>query len=250
MTTTIVTTFDPSKYEQYGEEMLRSLNESIQDDNVQVVVYYDGDPNQISHFNRCTPISFKKACGSVHQEFLKVAKKKQKSLVTDPPNSRKYEDERQFLYDAARFSYKWFALIEASKQFAALDTDYLVWLDADVVATRPFTENFFKGLLPQGNLMAYLGRLKPYTETGFLVFDIANPYYDAFFYEMEDLYHYHKIFNLSRWIDCVAFDHAREKVEAIGAKTRDLTPGMMGHVWELSPLACCLTHNKGLRKVS
>ena len=145
-----------------------------------------------------------------------------------------------YLYNARKFSHKVYAQLDAFES----DHRYVVWLDADVLFTGEVTKDFLVGLL-DGGFCAFLGRELTYTETGFLLFDTFHPEFPAFVTRYRDYYDKRYLFELTCWIDCMAFDAARE-----GLNATNLTPKAQGmiDVFSRSPLKDVLTHNKGNRK--
>jgi hypothetical protein len=142
-----------------------------------------------------------------------------------------------YLFDARRFSHKVFAMLDAFES----GSKYVVWVDADMVYTNKLTARFVKRLL-DGEMCAYLGRNKCYTETGFLAFNTQHPDFAELKKRLTALYIDRLLFILDYWIDCTAFDQARRDLS--GA---NLTPDAMGmiNVFDLSPLASIMTHKKG-----
>lgn len=249
MSISIVTTFDPDKYEQYGEKCLRSLDQNLKDRFAQVFVYYDGSPEDIEKFGRCLFVSFEEATGGAFKDFVNYASKKRSIENFHPVNSKEYEDGKEFLFDAVRFSYKWFALIEAYWEHRN-STHCLVWLDADTEVIDTIPEGWFECLM-KGSMCSYLPRARPYTETGCLIFNTQHRDTEHFFKRMEDMYHRLELFSLDYWIDCWAFDAVRVEMEGtLGTEFYSLNSRTLtGHVWEHSPLVSKIVHNKGLRKL-
>jgi hypothetical protein len=64
----------------------------------------------------------------------------------DPTAGGNDRGKGSYLWDAVRFSHKTFAVAHAIKN---IDTDYVLWLDADTYTFRPITKEFVIGLLPE-----------------------------------------------------------------------------------------------------
>lgn len=150
-------------------------------------------------------------------------------------------EPRSYLFDARKFSNKVFAQVDA---FNDAEERYIVWVDGDVLFHADFDAKFFKDLV-KGYFCAYLGRGKTYTETGMIIFDMDHPDFDEFAKRYESFYLDRTLFLLPYWIDCLAFDTARQGLEA-----KDLTPEVSGmvDVFSRSPLAEICSHDKGARK--
>lgn len=142
-----------------------------------------------------------------------------------------------YLFDANRFCHKVYAQLDAFKSRHR----YVVWIDSDIVVRKRFGQSFIKKLL-DGEMCAYLGRQNCYTETGFIVFDTRHPDFPAFEKRYREIYDKKYLFVLDYWIDCLAFDEARQ-----GLSGNNLTPDACGmvNVFDNSPLAEFMTHNKG-----
>ena len=198
MSTTLITTFSDTGYNTYAKYFLDSLVEHI-DDNVKVVIYTDSpkfEPNG-NWFNLNL---------AEHAPGLLEFKKRNSHRVVP-------EGTKGFLKDAIRFSHKSYCIVHAARNCT---TDQLIWLDADTEIIKPLTEKYLRSHLPAGKFVSYLGRPDRYTETGWLSFDMTNPYQKEFFDLWEWYYSTDEIYNLSAQLDCHVFDACREKLEAEG----------------------------------
>ena len=141
-----------------------------------------------------------------------------------------------FLFDAQRFSHKVYALLDAFQS----KHRYVVWLDADIVVKKRFGQKLIKRCL-DGHMCAYLGRQGCYTETGFIAFDTHHPDFPEFEKLYREMYDLRYIFLEKWWVDCVAFDVARN------GKGNNLTPAAIGmvSVFEDAPIGEYFDHFKG-----
>lgn len=146
---------------------------------------------------------------------------------------------KNYLFDARKFSHKVYAQLDAFEH-----KRYVVWLDSDIVVIGKLTKHFLKNLI-KDHFCAYLGRNDCYTETGFLIFDTHHEDFLVFKQRYADYYNKRYLFELRFWIDCLAFDKARE-----GLQAKNLTPKVNGmvDVFSRSPLKDIFIHNKGNRK--
>jgi hypothetical protein len=94
------------------------------------------------------------------------------------------------------------------ESFKTADTRYLLFLDADVAALKPFTIDIATDLL-QNYFCGFIGRDTLLTETGFILYDLEYEGSNNFFEDFIDLYNKDQLFNLESWCDCGAFDHIR-----------------------------------------
>ncbi len=149
-------------------------------------------------------------------------------------------EPQTYLFNAQKFCHKVYAQLDAFES----GERYVVWFDADCVFTADMQTKFLKKLV-KDHFCAYLGRKGTYTETGFLIFDTHHDDFPKFKERYRALYDQRLIFGLKFWIDCIAFDEARQ-----GLQARNLTPEVEGmvDVFSRSPLKKYVEHDKGARK--
>lgn len=166
-----------------------------------------------------------------HKDF--VGRNKDKDHPTD------------YRKQAVRFCHKVFAIKHALEQIEQMPENkprYLVWLDADVLTTRPVTIDEIKKCLPhEGKAVAYLGRKDwDHSECGWLAFNLHNGGKDII-QKTLDYYLTDDLFNKPQWHDSYLWDLAM-----FGAECTNLTkdkPGM--DIWPMSPMAPWSKHYKG-----
>ena len=95
------------------------------------------------------------------------------------------------------------------ESFKNASTRFLLFLDADVAALKPFNGTIAADLLDK-HFCGFIGRDMLLTETGFILYDLHNPGTSIFFESFIDLYNKDQLFNLESWCDCGAFDHIRK----------------------------------------
>jgi len=222
MTVNVVTTFSQKGYEVYGRKMIQSFADCWPQD-VKLFAFYEGDkPDDAS--SRATWVSLD-------------ADKDRETFIRE--NEDRGDTPEDYRFRVIRYSHKVWA------QTAAPRHGKLIWLDADTVTVNPVTSDILAQILPPDDKMAaYLAR--PYhrhTETGFISYNTnAGPLLD----EMRRIYVSNEVFKLPEWHDCAVFDHARVKFERKGFRFHNLCPTAMGlNVFEQSPLASIIRHNKG-----
>ena len=206
---TAITTFNKKGLDLYGRNAMDSFAEHWPR-SVSLVVYTEGfsieDGPQVSgvDLNTAAPnlLTFKAHYGK------------------QPMANGHTVDGYNYNFDAVRFSHKMFAMFSAAR---SLETDYLVWIDGDVVTHADVPDRFIPELMT-GVFAVYLGRRGMHSETGFLCFDLRHPEAKSFFGTMERIYLSGELFKLNAWHDCEVFDVARAVFEAQGKiKTRDLS---------------------------
>lgn len=210
-----VTSFNPQK-QPYGRKCLKSLGEFFPG---KVVAYLEGTPEEGAR----DFFSIPGVC-----DYLEKIKRVSGSDGGEPYDYR---------FDTNKFCRKVFA------QDAVFDEDqYVFWFDADSYLLKPIPEEFLVGLVKDFPF-AYLGR-KNYTETGWLGFNTQHKRFGEFRKKYLDCFTSGRIFSLSEWHDCFAFDYARK-----GIPGNDLGKGAaMGHVLLNSVLAPYLEHCKGPKR--
>lgn len=162
----------------------------------------------------------------------------------DPSNYRK---------QAVRFCHKVFALKSASdfwqeekQRTGKTECRYLIWMDADVLTTRPVTIEALQKCLPKdGDAVAYMGRKDwDHSECGWLAFDLENGGSDVI-NRMHSIYVSDNIFLHEQWHDSWIFDRVI-KDNGLNLTVTNLTPDANGmEVWPQSPMASWSRHYKG-----
>lgn len=145
-----------------------------------------------------------------------------------------------FRFDAWKFSPQGFIPYAAVQ---GCGTEFLCWLDADVVTQRRVPEGFIESLMPVGKDLAYLGRGDKHSEIGFQLYRMPGA--ADMLSTFRDLYNTDEVLGLKETHSAFVFDTARR---ATGIAAHDLTPGGSGDVFGVSPLAKYLVHLKGKRK--
>ena len=165
-----------------------------------------------------------------------------------PKAGDKDRNKGSFLWDAVRFSHKTFTVAHAVKN---IDTDYVLWLDADTFTFRPITKEFVLGLLSDDKLVNYLGRVT-YPECGWVCYNRRHEKINEFINEWTKLYNTGSIFNELEWHDSYVFWHLSKEYR----KNKNITVNDIGywkgvkghHVFVNSELGLYMDHLKGKRK--
>jgi hypothetical protein len=132
-----------------------------------------------------------------------------------------------FRFDAFRFSFKIFSILQAIELFRP-DSHY-AWLDADVRCLRPLSSKGLVEFFPADDeVMSYLGRLKfpltgAYSECGFLGFNARCSRVSAFLSRMADVYVSGEIFSHREWHDSWIWDQVRLEFERNGDKFKNIS---------------------------
>lgn len=231
MSTTIITTFSDKNYNDYAKYFMASL-EKFLDPNVNVLIYTDSPlfDNQDNWKNVILP-----------DRCPELVSFKERNKNKPVP-----EGSKGFLYDAVRFSHKSYCIVDASR---TVNSDYMIWLDADTEILAPISEEYLTSHLPQGKFVSYLGRPDRYTETGWLSFDLTNQYSKEFFDLWEWYYNTDEIYNLTAQLDCHVFDAVREKLEKENKiQGENISPANTGKAHFDLRFSKHMCHYKGDRK--
>jgi hypothetical protein len=233
MKITIISTFSPKHYKIYGRYFVESLQKFL-DNRVNVVLYTDtlltlpksNFSNRI--LNECCP------------NLVEFKKRNSNKIV---PNGTK-----GWLKDAVRFSHKSYCIVHASR---TIETDLLIWLDADTEVISPITHQYLSEQLNSDCFVSYLGRPNRYTETGWLCFDLRNKWSKKFFDQWEWYYNTDEIYNLTAQLDCHVFDAVREEMETSGKiKGQNISPPDLKSQHFDRKFLGKMTHYKGDKKES
>jgi len=234
----VITTFGDDSWNLYAKSMLQSF---VQYWPKEVPIMVKLDTSTLApEVNKVLREYDGLACGweKEHAEFVERHKGKD-----DPTNYRK---------QVVRFCHKIFAIkyaLEAVRKAKAAGDDgiprYLIWLDADVLTTRPVSVAEIEACLPkEGDAVSYLGRKDwPHSECGWLAFDLDNGGANLIdlFYSM---YTSDSVLNLEELHDSWVFDHISGTGTDI--KRTNLSPNAVGmEVWPQSPMAAWSRHYKG-----
>lgn len=156
-----------------------------------------------------------------------------------------------------KFSFKSFAMYRASK---IVDTEYLIWLDADITTTQPLEKSLLDFYTDENKFCSYLNRNNHKknklgmryllsSETGFIIFNLKHPYAEEFFERFIDYYKTDKIFNLYEVTDNFILDTVIKQMETEGKISNiELTDGTYEQPLKQTKLGLILSHQMGAKK--
>jgi hypothetical protein len=229
---TVVTSFSPKGYEEYGKDFLRTFRE-FWPSNVQLKLYCDD--------------YFYEEHTKLDAEDMPEWRYFYEGIVRFPLMCGETPNGYNIQFDA-RMARKTFIQADACNQFGGK----VFWIDADVITHSPVPEGFLDEMLPDNKLCCFLGRDGwMYTESGFLGFNANHPYCEAFMNGYKRIFTQGYIFTQPAWHDCIAFDMARSASDPSWFK--NLAEGCQHgemHPFIHSPLAAYMDHRKGARKSS
>lgn len=168
-----------------------------------------------------------------HQKFLKFfsplyeAKGVKIIQKINSNNKAEISIKKDFRFDAIKFSYKVFAINYIKN--LDLNGSYLIWTDADLRCKKNFNIEDLALYLPEKNeLMSYLGRNSfptnnPYSECGFLGFNVKHESFTDFLERMTEIYLSGEIFSHQEWHDSWIWDRVREEFQEKKIKFKNIS---------------------------
>jgi hypothetical protein len=247
-TYTVVTTFNASGYQLYGQRMIQSFLQNWPSA-VTLYVYAEGctveetAPN-LKVFN-------------LEQESSKLVAFKQRwknvpkangDVSQDPVRSKRKDAGKGFKWDAVRFSHKVYAIFDAAVK---TQDDFLIWMDADNYCHSPVSQERIEQLIPVDKDLCYLGRKGKFSECGLYAMNLNSDRTLKFLSQFEAMYEDAEqgIFTLPEWHDSFVFDAVRRGLPFL--EELNWSAGLVvgeGHPLINSEWGAYLDHLKGARK--
>lgn len=247
---TVVTTFNQEGLEIYGQKMINTF-EQYWPDSVDLVVYTE-NCNPITTKPNVRVVDLLEANKSLRKFLKRHSNNPEANGGPGPHNQGIWSAKKSFKWQAVRFCYKVFATQHAAE---TIDTDWLIWLDADSHTHSPVTEQFLSKVCPENYLISYLGRTDRYhSECGWVAYNLGNLLAGQYIEYFANMYETDKIFDYPEWHDSYIWDEVRKHFrDAMGAKFYNLNPepdtkGLAGHPFINSELGTVMDHKKGDRK--
>lgn len=242
---TVITTFHPAGLKQYAQTMIDSF-EKFWPNNVDLVAYAENCHPTVA---RTKVIDLLKAS----PDLVSFKNKHQDNPIANGTVMKEtglpFKDNN-FKWDAVRFSHKVFAVIHAC---ATIDSDWIIWLDADSKTFRNIPENFLDQVCDPHALACYLGRREKYhSECGWVAYNRQHPELQKFMQDWRDLYVSDRLFDLKEYHDSFVFDELRKQYQTQGTYFHNLSPVLPGkgpgHPFIASPLGLYMDHMKGAKR--
>jgi len=254
-TLSVITTFPTKEYNTYAKRMLESFILNWPDD-VKLYIYYEDIKPDLE--------SKKFVYVNTHEvnPDLVAFKERHKNdpvangeLQEIPGGVRRLNNagwndrgKGSYLWDAPRFAHKTFCVDHALK---TIDTDLVLWLDADTYTFQPIPKEFVLDLLPSDppRLLNYLGRGDLYPECGWVCYNRRHPKIKKFMETWTNLYKNDTIFQELEWHDSYLFWQMIQRVAPNECFDIGGGVGTKGHhVFVNSRLGEFIDHLKGKRK--
>jgi hypothetical protein len=166
-------------------------------------------------------------------------------VSTDPIRSKRRDAGKGFKWDAVRFAHKVYSIFDAARRS---NSDYLLWMDADMVCHSPITTERLDQLCTKD--LCFLGRRGKYTECGLYAMNLNSDRTHEFLKRFQEYYDQAEsgIFTLAEWHDSFVFDAVRKQCHL---KEQDWSSHIIsgeGHPLINSEWGAYLDHLKGARK--
>lgn len=236
MSLTVCTGWAPAGFEEYGRRFVETFAKHWPQ-SVRLIVYGE-EPVPLPR-GEMRPLSSIPGAA----EFRARHKDSKAANGRDPKPSWKPSWRAagyNYRFDAWKFSPQGFIPWHAAQDCG---TEFLCWLDGDVIALRDIDPEWLTRLLPDSYAAAYLGRVGMHSEIGFQLYRL--PHAMRMLERFAEMYATDEVFSLTEWHSAYVWDHVRKTT---GAPCHNLTPRGTGHVWCQSPLGVFMDHTKGARK--
>ena len=242
----VVTTFNKKGFDICAREMVASFDKFWNEDIALNVYYEDMNVPEIKTSDRISFFSF-------NQEVKKWYEFQSNFFLRElnkPDNSV----NSFYKYSAIKFAHKIYAI---EKQLEKNISEYLIWLDSDVITFKSVTNSFIETLIEKDSYLTFLGRehINFHSEAGFLIFNTKNKFHKIFWERMMEMYDQGKLFDQNEWHDSYIFDVVRLELEKNLLKNINIS--LMGlnksndklNVFDNSVLGEFMNHFKGNRKL-
>lgn len=247
MNISIVTTFNQEGLDKYAQRMLDSFAKNWPD-TITLFAYAENCTPVVTAKN-IQVVDMVKTCTKLNafKERWAGVPKANGDVTDDPIRSKRKDSGKGFKWDAIRFSHKVYAIFDCASK---INTDWLVWMDADTYCHSPITYNQIEKFFPKDKDLCFLGREGKYTECGLYGMNMQTNNTFKFLEKFEDMYENAEqgIFTLDEWHDSFVFDAVRKE---FNLNELNWSSGIIkgeGHPLINSDWGAYLDHLKGARK--
>lgn len=244
---TVVTTFNASGYASYGQRMVKTWLQ-YWPASVSLVVYSESCSVSESAPNLTVLdlVASSAELAAFKSRWQHVAWANG-DISNDPVRSQRKDSAKNFKWDAVRFAHKVYSIFHCAK---TVNTDWLIWMDADTVCHGTITESDIARLCPSDKDLCFLGRKGKFSECGLYAMNLSSERTRDFLSQFQKYYDQAEqgIFKLAEWHDSFVFDAVR-KHHALNELdwSSHLITGE-GHPLINSEWGAWLDHLKGNRK--
>lgn len=228
MNVQVVTTFSNDGYRCYGKRFLETFLKHAPA--TPIHVYHESMPE----IDLIAPM--------LDWHNLDLDLERRQFIKENQDNPERVSDARYPNHQSIRFCHKVFALTHAA--FVA-QSDWLVWIDADVTF---HAHPDWAAVLPEYASLSFLGRLRMYTECGFVGYRISDGRVLRMLEDMRRYYTTGEIFTRPKadWHDSRCFDICRLRSTIPMERQHNISAFVeQSHVWPHTHLARFSQHQKG-----
>ena len=241
---TVITTFNADGYVKYGQRMIQTF---LQNWPVDLVVYAENcSVNETAANLEVRDISVVEELAKFKQQWQSVPKANG-DVSADLVRSKRKDAGKGFKWDAVRFAHKVYSIFHCAKH---IETDWLIWMDADTVCHSPISVDDLARLCPADQDLCFLGRRGKYTECGLYAMNLRRPCTRDFLTKFQQYYDEAEqgIFTLDEWHDSFVFDAVRRLTSLYELDWSSHLITGEGHPLINSAWGAYLDHLKGDRK--
>jgi len=241
---TVITTFNANGYAKYGRRMIQTF---LQNWPVDLVVYAEGcNVTETAPNLLVRDIAVVTDLTAFKQQWQNVPRANG-DVSADPVRSQRKDAGKGFKWDAVRFAHKVYSIFHCAKH---IDTDWLIWMDADTVCHSPITQEDLERLCPETSDLCFLGRRGKYTECGLYAMNLQSLRTQNFLTQFQKYYDQAEqgIFTLAEWHDSFVFDAVRKHLPLVEIDWSGHLITGEGHPLINSDWGAYLDHLKGDRK--
>jgi len=243
---TVVTTFNDAGLKLYGQRMIDTF-EQLWPAEVDLAVCAENCRPQFQRSN--TKIYDLLNLSNKLNVFLQRHRNNPRAHGQDGP-PEVFDPNKSFRWDAVRFCYKIYSIKLISDY---VNTDWLIWVDADTVTHSAVTTQDLDRLCPNTAMIGYLGRGEKYhSECGWVAYNLRHAETRNFINDLSGMYDQDRIFDLPEWHDSYVWDVIRRRYQEHNQfhnlNTTHGRPNRAGHPFINSELGRFMDHLKGNRK--
>lgn len=237
-----VTSFSADGFERYARKMLLSVIENWKDDLKLIAYYHDFTDDLVKELPESDKIEYRNL-----DNIQDMKNYKQLMKLHDGTEGGKIP--YNWRMDAIKWCNKVYALTDLSLEIGEQEArgGWLIWLDADTMTTKPFSEERVLRLFKKGAELVHLGRKDiDYSETSFIAFnlDYLSPHY--LLADLRGCYDIGEVTAYREWHDGFIFERLLKIYIAHGLRVQNLSQGAEGlAAFAQSPLSQYMIHYKG-----
>lgn len=243
---TVITTFNQSGLDRYGQRMIDTFEQHWPADVDLIVCAEDCQPRT------SRPNTFVVNLLEENKDLREFINRHRNNPLAHgqagPPEV--FQPNKQFRWDAVRFCYKVYAQSLCADR---IESGWMIWLDADTITHSTIPDNWLGSVCPGNAMISYLGRGENYhSECGWVGYNLDKSECRQFIRDFVNMYNRDDIFKQREWHDSYIWDVLRRQFQG-RCKFHNLNPleqidARAGHPFINSDLGRYMDHLKGARK--